>query len=499
MANALQQLKAYQKKVIRLSEVSAILDWDQLTYMPAGAAADRADQQTTLQMLIHNLAVDPEVGRLLEASAAEVVGQPEGSEDAALVRVSKRDYDRSTRVPSNLIEELVSHSSMAYEVWVKARKQSDFSIFAPVLRKTVELNKRLADCLGYDEHPYDALLSQHEPGMTASKLRQLFAELRPALVKLVAEIAAAPQVDSSFLRGDFAVDRQQELTLEAVGILGYDTNRGRQDKTVHPFCTSFSCNDVRITTRYDEHMLGGALYASLHEAGHAMYEQGLPGHLELTALCRAASSGVHESQSRLWENMVGRSRQFCAYFLPRLVHYFPETFNNISAEELYRAVNRVEPSLIRVEADEVTYNLHIILRFELEIAMLEGRLDIDDLPDAWDAAMHEMLGVIPPSDTEGCLQDVHWSSGFGGFPAYTLGNLIAAQLWNSIRHDLPNLGSAIESGNCAPLLTWLRDHVHSLGARLDPMDLVQHSTGEVLDSKYLISYLHEKYRDIYGL
>ncbi len=499
MTNALQQLKAHQKKVIRLSEISAILDWDQLTYMPTGAAADRADQQTTIQMLIHDLSVNPEVGHLLDACAAAVSSQQADSDDVALVRVSKRDYDLATKVPSNLIEELVGHSSMAYEVWVQARKQSDFSLFSPVLRKTVELNKRLADCLGYVEHPYDALVNQHEPGMTAAKLRQLFAELRPALVSLVADIGEAPQVNSEFLHGHFPIERQQELTINAVRTLGYDTNRGRQDKTVHPFCTSFSHNDVRITTRYDEQMIGGALYASLHEAGHAMYEQGLPAHLKLTALCRAASSGVHESQSRLWENMVGRGREFCSYFLPTLQHYFPEAFSKVTAEELYRAVNRVEPSLIRVEADEVTYNLHIILRFELEVAMLEGKLDVDDLPDAWDAALHEMLGITPPTDTEGCLQDVHWSSGFGGFPAYTLGNLIAAQLWHTIQRDIPDLSACIATGNCTPLLAWLRDKVHSQGARLDPMDLVEHATGEALNSTYLINYLNGKYRDIYGL
>ncbi len=499
MTSAMQQLKAYQKKVIRLGEISSVLGWDQLTYMPPGAAADRADQETTIQMLIHELSVSPAVGKLLAACETEVSGLEPDADDVALVRVSKRDYDLATKVPAALIEELVSHSSMAYEVWVQARQRSDFSLFAPVLRKTIVLNQRLAECIGYQDHPYDALLNEHEPGMSTARLRQLFAELRPALITLVADIANATQVDASFMHGDFPLASQQELTLEAVRAVGYDLNHGRQDKTVHPFCTSFSRNDVRITTRYDEHMLGGALYASLHEAGHAMYEQGLPSELELTALCRAASSGVHESQSRMWENMVGRGGPFCTYFLPRLAHYFPGSFGSVTPEQLYRAVNKVEPSLIRVEADEVTYNLHIILRFELEIAMLEGRLDVDDLPDAWDAAMQEMLGITPPTDSEGCLQDVHWSGGFGSFPAYSIGNLIAAQLWNKVQTELPNLSASIENGDCSPLLNWLREKVHSKGAKLFPMDLVLHATAEPLNSRYLIDYLNGKYRDIYGL
>jgi carboxypeptidase Taq len=498
---SLQTLKTRLTQLAHIEQAAGVLSWDQQTYMPAGAANGRAEQLATLSQLAHQMLTGDETTRLLQAAEIETQGQDADSDDVRLLARLRRSYDRATKLPESLVMELSRHSSLSQEVWVRARQMSDFDQFAPSLEKMLDLTRQATEYLGYPEHPYDALIDQYEPGTKQADVATMFADMKPGLIALTQAIAQSKSpVDDGILHGDFPIDKQRAFTLDIVKAIGYDMTRGRQDEAAHPFCSNFGRDDVRITTRFDRRYLSMSVYASMHEAGHAMYEQGSPIAYEATPLAGGTSLGVHESQSRLWENLVGRSRAFTHYLFPRVQQAFPERFANTDMEAYYRAINRVSPSLIRVEADEVTYNLHTLLRFELECALLEGQLDVGDLPDAWDAKMQEYLGITPPTDAEGCLQDVHWSAGLiGYFPTYSIGNLLSAQLWHAIGQALPDRDAQLTDGEFAPLLDWLRENVHQYGSKYLPKELVVKATGEPLTSRYYVDYLHAKYSDIYAL
>ncbi len=501
MSDSLQQFKARFAMISRLGQAAGLLGWDQQTYMPSGAVMARAEQMAVLGQFLHELATSDQTGALLTASEAETAGQPDDSDDVRMLRVARREFDKVTKIPVELATEMARQNAIGQDVWARARHANDFAMFAPVLEKTLDLTRQMAECLGYKDHLYDALIENYEPGTTTADVAAMFAELKPDLVALTHSIAHSTRpVDDRVLHGDFPTEQQKALTLSVVAAIGYDLTRGRQDIAEHPFCANFSRDDVRITTRFDPKFLNQALYASMHEAGHAMYEQGSPAAYEGTTLAGGASLGVHESQSRLWENLVGRSRGFCRWVYPQLQSHFPDALAHSNAESFYRAVNKVTPSLIRVEADEVTYNLHTLLRFELECDLLTGSLAVADLPAAWQAKMEAYLGVTPPSDAEGVLQDVHWSCGLiGYFPTYSIGNLLSAQLWEAAQAALPGLDAQIERGEFTPLLGWLRANVHSYGSKYLPKELVLKATGRPLSSRAYMAYLTAKYSDIYAL
>jgi len=501
MSDPLSELRVILAEVSDINRASAVLGWDQETYMPPGGVMARADQLSTLRRIAHTRFTAAETGRLLDEAATITAGMDPDSDDARLVKVTQRDYDLSCKLPAELVAEITRASSMARPAWVEARKTADFSLFAPHLETNIELNRRQADALGYAVHPYDALIDRSEPGMTAAQLRVLFEELKVAIVPLVRAVAAkGDAVDDSCLHGDFAEATQLDFGMDVVKQYGYDTSRGREDLTAHPFCTGFSPNDVRITTRVSRDFLSMALFGTMHESGHAMYEQGVDQAFDRTPLCRGASPGVHESQSRLWENLIGRSRPFWQGMYPKLQATFPAQLKGVDGEQFYRAVNKVMPSLIRVEADEVTYNLHILLRYELEMAMLEGTLKAREVPEAWNAKMQEYFGIQPPSVSDGALQDIHWSGfAFAGFAGYTLGNIIGAQLFTKIRSDLPDLDAQITAGEFGRLRGWLQTNLYRHGRKFTPNELLQRITGGPLSTEPWVAYVRAKFGDLYGL
>jgi len=501
MSDSLSRLKTRMAQINCLGQATSVLSWDQQTYMPSGGAASRAEQIATLSQIAHERFTATETGDLLAQAEAETQGMDPDSDTVRMLQNIRRKYDRETKLPADLVIELARHSSLAQEIWQQARKDNAFAAFLPALEKMFALIREAAQHLGYQEHIYDPLIDLHETGMTQARVAAMFNELKPELIALTRAIAeSSHKADDSPLHGDFPVAKQAELTLKFVQALGYSLERGRQDIAPHPFCTHFSRDDVRITTRFDPTFLPMAVYASLHEAGHALYEQGSPPEYEGTALAGGTSLGVHESQSRLWENLVGRSREFCVWAYPQLQAAFPSALGGVSLDAYYRAINRVEPSLIRVEADEVTYNLHILLRFELECDLLTGSLAVADLPAAWNAKMQEYLGVTPPTDADGVLQDVHWSGGLiGYFPTYSIGNLLSGQLWQTIRTALPDLNAQMERGEFAPLLDWLRRNVHGYGSKYLPNELTVKATGAPLSSKPYLAYLKAKFNALYGL
>lgn len=496
-----QQLKARMAEITDIYKAAALLNWDQQTQMPPAGAEARAQQLGTLSKIAHQMHVADETGRLIEAAAADLDGADYDSDEAAFVRVAKRDYEQATRLPPEFVAEFSRVTALAHEVWAKARAANRFEDFRPSLEKIFDLARQAAEYLGYTDHIYDALLDQYEPGMKTAQVRAIFDELKKDLVPLVHAISERlDAVDDACLHQEFDEDRQRDFTYEVIQKFGYDFNRGRVDRTVHPFATNFSINDVRITTRYDRTFLNPALFGTLHETGHALYELGVDLGLERTPLADGSSLGVHESQSRLWENLVGRSRGFWKHFYSRLQQVFPAQLGNVSLDTFYGAINKVQPSLIRVEADEVTYNLHIMLRFELEQEILEGKVKIAELPEIWNARMQEYLGVTPPTDTLGVLQDVHWSSGLiGYFATYALGNLMSVQLWDKALADAPDIPSQIERGEFGTLREWLRQNVHRHGRKYMPDELMRRVTGEGIQSRSYMRYLKRKYGEIYGL
>jgi carboxypeptidase Taq len=500
MTDKLQRLKEILGEVSDLSRAGSVLAWDQETFMPSGGVENRADQLTTLERIGHRRFTGDDVGALLDEAEHEVARLPFDSDEASLVRVTGRDYEQARKLPLELVGEIARAGATARPVWEKARADANFSLFAPYLEKNVELNRRVADALGYRKRPYDALLDRTEPGLTTDQLEEIFTELKQAIVPLVADVARnADAVDDSVLHRGFDPDVQLQYALDLVTKLGYDTERGRQDISAHPFTIPFGPGDVRITTRVSRDFFNECLFGSIHEAGHAMYYQGVGKNLDRTPLWDGASPGVHESQSRLWENMVGRSVEFWRHFYPSLQKAFPEPLKGVDEEQFFRAVNKSYPSLIRVEADEVTYNLHILLRFELENELLEGRLKVKDLPEAWNARVKEYLGIDVPNDGVGVLQDIHWSwVDFAVFPGYTLGNLMGAQLMEKIRMDLPGLDGQIERGEFGPLLKWLQVHVYQHGRKFTPNELMERATGKPVSAEPWIAYVRHKFGALYG-
>jgi len=502
------QPEAYRKLLERLSEIAdlhrtaALLLWDRLTCMPPGGAAARGEQLATVRRLAHSRLTSPEFGELLEALREYESSLPPDGDEASMVRVARRHHDKATRIPAELVAERARAAAAGHEAWLKAREANRFEVFRPALERTVRLSREIASALGYTLSPLDPLIDLAEPGVDTAFCRSLFDELRKALVPLARAIAAkSPGDEDAILRQPFDPDLQLAMGKEAVAAIGFDfQRRGRVDLSVHPFTTSFSPDDTRITTRIDPHDFTNCFYSLLHEAGHGLYEQGLPRQFDRTVLCASASAGVHESQSRLWENFVGRSLAFWRFFLPRAARYFPEQLGAWTPEDLYRAVNRVTPSFIRTEADEVTYNLHVMLRFDLEQEVLEDRLAVADLKEAWNHKMQEYLGVVPPDDLRGILQDIHWSGSFGGdFQGYTLGNVMAAQLYEAAGAECPDLGAAFTRGHFQDLGEWMRQRVHAQGARFEPLELIRRATGRPLDAAAYLRYLREKFGQLYGV
>lgn len=494
MSEALKKLHTRLADVNALGAAIAMMDWDQQTYMPRGGAEARAEHVGILSRMTHEMFTADETRRLLEDAKKEVSEE----DDVALVRVVQRDLDLRTKIPAELVAEKSRLGAIAHEKWVEARKTNDFAGFAPTLERMFEIARQEAECLGYKDHIYDALLDQYEEGATAADARKMFDTIKGPQVELVKAISEKPFIDNSRFFGEWEEAKQQEFTKLAAKTIGFDFERGRQDTTAHPFCTGWSIGDVRLTTRFLPDVTS-AIFSTLHEAGHGMYEQGSPMKWDRTPLAGGTSLGVHESQSRTWENIVGRSRPFWTYMLPKFKEAFP-AFADVSLNDFYRMVNKVQPSFIRVEADELTYNLHVLVRFELECDLLAGKLAIKDLPAAWNAKYTEYLGVTPKNDSEGCLQDVHWSMGLiGYFPTYSFGNCLSYQFWASLKKDIPNVEESMEKGDFSPVLVWLTRHVYSQGRKYAPKDLVLRVTGKPLDPSDYLNGLSTKYKQIYGL
>jgi carboxypeptidase Taq len=500
MDGKLQQLKTILAEVSDLYATDALLEWDQQTYMPPGGALGRGNQRATVSSLAHEKFTSAQVGQLLEDLKPLSEELDPDSDDARLIKVTNREYQKNTKVPSSYVAEFTKLTTMAHPVWESARAENDFDKFQPMLERLIEMRQRYADFFAPYDHVYDPLLDDFEPGLKTSDVKAIFEALRPQQVELVQAISERKQVEDSFLYLHYDEQKQWDFGVEVISKYGYDWKRGRQDKSVHPFTTNFGIDDVRITTRVDPEFFNTALFGTLHEAGHGLYELGIDHALARTPLASGASLAVHESQSRMWENLVGRSLPFWEHFYSRLQEYFPSQLGEIDLMTFYKGINKVEPSLIRVEADEATYNLHIMLRLELEIAMMEGNLQAKDLPEAWNARFQEYLGITPPNDTQGVLQDVHWSSGFiGYFSTYALGNLISLQLWERIRQDIPDLDENTRKGDFSALLSWLAENVRQYGAKFEPQELVQRVTGSKIDPVPYIKYLKEKFSAIYGL
>lgn len=500
MQEILERLKSILAEVSDLGSAAALLSWDQQTYMPPGGVIARGNQIGTLSSLGHSKFVSEEVGKLLEDLKAYAESLDPESNDACLIKVTSRDYQKQTKVPSDFVAEFSRIAVIAHGAWEEARKNDDFSLFQPHLEKIVEMKRKYADFFTPYDHVYDPLLDDFEPGMKTAQVQEIFAALRPKQVELIKAIREKPEVDNSFLHQPFNEQKQWDFGKRVITKYGYDWNRGRQDKAAHPFTTNFSVGDVRITTRVDSNFLNPALFGTLHEGGHAIYEQGVSQDLERTPLAGGASLAIHESQSRMYENLLGRSYDFWVYFYPKLQDTFSTELGNVDLDTFYNGINKVEPSLIRVEADEATYNLHVMLRLELEIALMEGKLQVADLPTAWNERMEDYLGIIPPNDADGVLQDVHWAGGaMGYFPTYSLGNLVSNQLWEKINQDIPGLSSQIQGGNFKELLAWLRENVHQHGSKYKPQVLVNRIVGSGIKPEAYLKYLNDKFGAIYEL
>jgi carboxypeptidase Taq len=495
------ELLDYMHEIEDLKALGDLAEWDQNTEMPEGAAEVRGYQMATLQGVMHDRWTAPRLGVLL-SELSDVVKQSDYSDaDRGLVREVQRNYDRATKLPRKLVEEMARVQAGSFDAWRRAREQNDFASFAPWLVRTVALQREVADRLGFAETRYDALLDQFEPGITAHKLDKLFAPVREASTTLLRRIEASGNtVDDSCLKGEFAEERQVELSKILLRGMGYDFSHGGIAVSPHPFTTSFGTPfDVRVTVHPDRHFIQATVMAAIHEGGHAVYEQGGSPALARTPVAGGASMGVHESQSRLWENALGRSEAYWQGQFDTVRKAFPEHFATVDAATFARALNKVQPSLIRIEADEVTYNLHIIVRFELEKALIDGEIAIETLPRLWNAKYREYLGVEPATDSMGVLQDIHWTSGFGYFPSYTLGNLYGAQIYSALHRTFPNLDERLATGDTLFILNWLRENMYVFGAIYQPETLMKRVTGETPNPEYFVRYLNSKFEAIYHL
>ena len=501
MEDRLKELKVRLTEINDLQSAAAVLGWDQNTYMPPGGAPARGRQMATLQRLAHEKSTDPALGKLLDKLQPYAESLPYESDKASLIRVARRDYERAVKVPSSFVAQFSEHSSASFQAWTEARPANDFARMQPYLEQTLDLSRQFADFFPGYEHIADPLIDISDYGMKASTVRAIFAELREQLVPIVQAIAAQPPAEAACLHQVFPEEQQWAFGLEVIKRFGYDFERGRQDKAPHPFTTGFSIGDVRITTRVKENDLSEALFGTLHEAGHAMYEQGVNAAFESTPLANGTSSGVHESQSRLWENIVGRSRGFWHFFYPRLQKVFPEQLGDVTLETFYHAINKVERSLIRTDADEVTYNLHVLLRFDFELRLLEGKLSVRDLPEAWHDRFEADLSIVPPDDRDGVMQDVHWYAGFigGSFQGYTLGNIVSAQFFETALQAHPEITSEIEAGEFGVLHDWLKENIYQHGRKFTAPELIERVTGGALSIEPYVRYLRTKYGELYAL
>jgi len=498
---AFQELCDYARQTATLSSINSVLGWDERTQMPASDAEHRAEQMTLLSGMVHQRSVDPRLGEWLEQLADSPWMQDKHSDKATTIRMLKRNYEKQQKLPQQLVEEITRTAVMGQQTWQEAREKDDFELFRPLLEKTLDLKRQQADALGYDQCRYDALLDEFEPLELTENVDRVLRNLREDLVPLVAEIAESPRRPNvELLKASYPIERQRQFGRAVAAKIGFDFDRGRLDETVHPFCSGVGPNDTRITTRYDEHFMPSALFGTMHEAGHGIYDQGLRTDWYGLPPGSAVSLGIHESQSRMWENQVGRSEAFWQHFFPVAQDAFPEALSGVEREDFFFAINNVEPSLIRVEADEATYNLHILIRFELEQALLEGDLSVADAPAAWNEKYQQYLGIEPTSNAMGILQDIHWSFGaFGYFPTYSLGNLYAAQLFNQADEELGGLDAQFAQGQFEPLREWLGTNVHQRGECYSAAELVQEVTGKELTHGPLIQHLRSKLGPLYGL
>jgi carboxypeptidase Taq len=478
-----------------------VLSWDQQTYMPPGGAVARGRQSALMSRLLHERKTDAELGRLIDQLTPYAESLPPDSDDAALIRVAGRDFGKAIRVPTGFVERLSAHSSAAYDAWTRARQNNDFAAMRPLLERTLDLSCEYAGFFAPYQHVIDPLIDDMDEGMTCASVRALLTELRAELLPLVRAICERPAADDCCLHGAFAEAPQLDFGLRVATAFGYDLGRGRLDLTPHPFCTRLGAGDVRITTRVFHDDVTGVLFSTLHEAGHGLYEQGVSPALEGTPVGSGTSAGVHESQSRLWENVVGRSLGLWRHFYPQLRAAFPQRLSGVPLETFYRAINKVERSLIRTDADEVTYNLHIILRFDLELDLLERRLAVKDLPEAWRARYQSDLGVSPPDDRDGCLQDVHWFSGCigGAFHSYTIGNVLSAQFYAAALRAHPEIPEEIGEGRFGTLKGWLEHNLYRHGRKFKADEIVRRATGEPMTIRPYMEYLTAKYGELYDL
>jgi len=494
------QLKRLDEKVTRLGHIAALLEWDQETYLPPEGVEERASQIALIVGLHHENIVNGEWASLFAELGCRSGDFPAGLEetDSAFLRESYKRWSKKTSVPRQLVEDIARETSISQNVWAGARKSDDFGLFAPHLETVIRLKQEYAAAVDPDLDPYDVLLDEYEPGATGSEIADVFDGLADGLNILMEKIRRGSAPDTVFLEKPYDIDLQNDFGRKIQSFMGYDYQRGRLDLSTHPFTTTLGPDDVRVTTRYDKNQVLSGLLSNIHEAGHGLYEQGIGRNLKGTMLADGTSLGIHESQSRFWENTVGRSKAFWDLWYPEFQNMFPENLAYVSAYDFYRAVNLVKPSLIRVEADEVTYSFHIIIRFRLEKALISGELRVKDLPDAWRGAYREHLGIIPPNDATGCMQDVHWSVGlFGYFPTYALGNLYAAQFTRAMEGQKGSVSRLISEGHSDQVLSWLRQNIHRHGRVFLPGELCRRVTGESLNPEYFVDYLNRKYDEVY--
>lgn len=496
----LKELYKINKETTILGACEAVLDWDERTYMPRGGVENRADMISLLAGLVHDKQTSPRVGEILDELLNGIIDKKEDSIDAGNIRELKHDYDLQVKIPKSLVEELSKTITLSQGKWQEARAKSDFPAFLPWFEKVVNLKRQVAEAIGYEGTPYNAMLDLFEPGTTTDEITRLFAGFRDELVELLGKIeSSGKKPDRSIITRDFPIEIQRTFGTEAAAAIGFNFEGGRLDETTHPFCTGFGPGDIRITTRYDKNHFPGAFFGIMHEAGHGIYEQGLPKEHYGTPCGETYSLGLHESQSRMWENMVGRSKPFWKFLFPIAQKNYADSLKDVTLDQFYFAINDVRSSFIRVEADEATYNMHILLRFEIESAFFNGDLELKDVPLAWNEKFEKYFGIKVPDDAKGCLQDVHWSAGLiGYFPTYTLGNIYAAQFFAKADEELGGLHAQFEKGDFKPLLEWLRKNIHRHGRRYRAGDLVQKVTGAPLSHKHLMEYMNKKFGELYG-
>ncbi|PLS07239.1 carboxypeptidase M32 [Neobacillus cucumis] len=501
LQKVLEQFNYLDEKITHYSSILGLADWDLKVMAPKKGRSVFAKATGTLRTEIFQLSVSKEMGDLLETLSTDELHSQLDEVTKAKVREYKEYYQKSKAIPADLFKEYSILTAQANDAWEEAREYNDFDRYLPFLEKIIDFKRRFAEIYGYEEHPYDALLDEFEPGLTVKKLDPIFAKLRESSVDLLNRIRESGQpTKAELFDQSFDIEKQKAFNRYILPLIGFDMEAGRLDETVHPFAQTVNIGDVRLTTRYLEKNVRSALFGTIHEAGHGIYEQHINPEYEETVLQSGASFGIHESQSRFLENMVGRSREFWQFFFPKLKEHFPVQLDEVSVEEFYRAVNTVQPSMIRVEADELTYNLHIMLRYDIEKSLIGGEIEAKDLPQIWNQKMQDYLGITPLTDTEGVLQDVHWSfGGIGYFPSYSLGNLYAAQILRKIQKDIPEFYQHIENGRFEKIQAWLKENIHQYGKLYTPNELIVKVTGEELNADYLIEYLEKKYTKVYGL